>query len=130
MGLLNRKKKETSPFSAAPLLTPTSYTEDLSALSSSLVLGDEDEPALTLEDHVSPVEEEACVVTPLGVDRIRVGVTVKISKSYNTYESHFSAEGDPTLSSAEEVRLWVRTQCYDQLTQVLSDLGVDNKEKN
>lgn len=123
MGLLNRKKKASSQVTPAPVFT--SIEEDVPPSFILEVVGD-DEPLLTEDDHTPPVEEEVVVTheMPLGVDRIRVGVTIKISRSYNTYESHFSAEGDPSRSSAEDVRRWVRAQCYDQIGQVLRDLNV------
>lgn len=126
MGLLNRNKQsvkvqeEEEDVFDFPLLPEKP--------SSGLLLDLDDEPALTPDDYVSPVEETT-LVAPLGVERIRVGVTVKISRSYNTFEAHFSAEGDPGLSSAEEIRCWVREQCYDQLSRVLVDLGEYSAKK-
>jgi hypothetical protein len=122
MGLLSRHK--------APVAAPSTQDDawlvlDDEAPSSTILDLSSDEPLLTDEDYQEPSVEAIVHETPAGVDKVRVGVTVKISKSYNTYEAHFSAEGDPRLSSSEEIRKWVRIQCYDQLNTILTDLGAD-----
>ena len=72
--------------------------------------------------------ELATVVTiPTGVNSVRSGCSVKLTKNFNSYEANFSAEmnlENGLNSGTAQARIdrledWVREECYKQLNEIL-----------
>lgn len=62
---------------------------------------------------------------PPGVYNMRASASIRISRNYNSYEAHFSAECDATETTSDVLCRWVRQQAYAQLTNILAELDVN-----